>query len=258
MEWTHHFYQRQNDLTGIYTGDIQDRHSQKADLIKQHHPTAKTVLELGAGGGQMACASALAGYDVTAIELTSSLANHAQNLANQHHIKNLKLLNDDFYTVALSKKFDVITYWDGFGIGTDNDQIRLLKRCASWLKPHGLILMDIMTPWYWSQANGQTMTFGEAQRRYDFDAEMCRMLDTWWHTDSPEDKITQSLRCYSPADLRLLLQNTELQVINIAETGGAVDYATGNYSPHVDLNQAMSYVAKIGFKADTTPPHNSV
>jgi cyclopropane fatty-acyl-phospholipid synthase-like methyltransferase len=258
MDWVHQFYQRQNELLGVYTGDIEDHHRQKAELIKQQHPTATNILELGAGGGQVACASALAGYDVTAIELVSSLANHAQTLANQHHINNLTLINDDFYTVTIHDKFDVITYWDGFGVGTDDEQIQLFRRCASWLKSGGLILMDISTPWYWAQASGQMMTFGKTKRRYGFDANDCRLLDTWWHIESPEDKVTQSIRCYSPADLRLLLKEANLELIGIAETGGAIDRSTGNFSANVELHRAMSYVAKIGINSDTTHPHNTV
>ena len=257
MEWIHQFYARQNELSGIYEGDIQDYHRDKAALIKESHPQAKTILELGAGGGQIACASAIAGYDVTAIELTHALANHAHKLARQHHIENLRIINDDFYTTSLDDTFDVISYWDGFGIGTDADQIRLLKRCGAWLKSDGVILLDVYTPWHWAQAHGQTMQYRDVYRQYDFDAIGCRMLDTWWHSDSPEDKVTQSLRCYSPADLRLLLQSTDLHLYGIAKTGGAVDYTTGNYSPNVDLNQAMSYVAKIGFEATTSHSHNT-
>ena len=257
MSWTQHFYQRQNDLTGIYTGGIQAHHIQKVDLVKHQAPTTKTILELGAGGGQVACASALAGYDVTAIELVPSLANHIQHLANQHHMQNIRIINDDFYRVTVGEKFDLITYWDGLGIGSDEEQLQLLRRCSSWLKPGGLILMDVMTPWYWAKASGQSMTFGEAHRSYGFDPETCRLLDTWWHSDSPDNRVTQSLRCYSPADLKLLLKETNLELAEIAEVGGALDFTTGHYSAHTELHQAMSFVAKIGFKPDTTLDRNN-
>ena len=257
MDWTQLFYQRQNDLTGIYAGDIQDHHIQKVNLIKQHAPTEKNILELGVGGGQVACASALAGYNVTAIELTPSLVTHARNLVAQHYLQNITIINDNFYTLTLNKTFDIITYWDGFGIGTDEEQIKLLGRCASWLNPEGLIIMDVMTPWYWAQASGQSMAFGEAQRRYDFDAEACRMLDSWWHSDSPDNKVTQSLRCYSPTDLQILLKETDLQLVDIIETGGMIDYSTGQYTAHANLHKAMSYVAKIGFKTNTIHPRNT-
>jgi len=243
INWVKQFYERQNDLVGVYEGDIQDYHHEKVKLIKQAHPTAKTVLELGAGGGQMAVATSQAGYHVTAIELVSTLADHITQLAQQHQ-QSITVLKADFYTVELDKQFDLITYWDGFGIGSDNDQQSLLKRCAEWLKPDGVMLLDVYTPWYWAQAHGREMRFGDVHRRYEFDPEGCRMLDTWWHSDTPNDRATQSLRCYSPADLQLLIADTGLPVVDIVDTGGAVD-AGGNYEAHVELHRAMSYTARL-------------
>jgi len=154
------------------------------------------------------------------------------------------MLNADFYTVELDMQFDVITYWDGFGIGSDNDLQRLLKRCADWLKRDGVMLLDVYTPWYWAQAHGQEMRFGDVSRRYDFDAEGCRMLDTWWHNNTTDDTVTQSLRCYSPADLQLLLADTGLSFVCIVENGGAVN-VDGQYEKHVELHRAMSYTVKL-------------
>lgn len=245
MDWSQSFYRQQNDLIPVYTGDIKDYHQEKVTLIQTHHPTATSVLELGAGGGQVACATALAGYNTTMIDYVDTFTDHAHQLSRQHNIHNLTILTADFYTVELTKKFDVMTYWDGFGIGTDDQQINLLKRCASWLQSDGVILIDIYTPWYWAKANGQTRQFGDVMRRYGFDAEGCRMTDTWWHIDSPDQTMTQSLRCYSPADLRLLLRDTGLQLVDIVETGGALDHQSGQYRPHTDLDNAMSYVAKL-------------
>jgi len=70
------------------------------------------------------------------------------------------------------------------------------------------------------------------------------MLDTWWPGDDESQAVTQSLRCYSPADLRLLLQHTGLTLQSL-EPGGAVDYDKHEWHPQVPLEQAMSYVAKL-------------
>jgi SAM-dependent methyltransferase len=156
----------------------------------------------------------------------------------------LTVLQADFYSVELPNRFDVVCYWDGFGIGTDSDQRRLLARIASWLAPGGCALIDINTPWYWAQAAGQEMRFGDVVRRYAFDALGCRMLDRWWPVDDEQGAVTQSLRCYSPADLQLLLQGTGL-AIQAVEPGGAVDYAAKQYRDRVPLEQAMQYVAHL-------------
>ena len=40
----------------------------------------------------------------------------------------------------------------------------------------------------------------------------CTATDTWWRVDRPEERISQVLRCYTPADLRLLLDGTGLRL----------------------------------------------
>jgi hypothetical protein len=68
--------------------------------------------------------------------------------------------------VELSEQFDVVCYWDGFGVGT-----------------------------------GQEMHRDTYVRRYDFGAQNCRMLDRWWPPHKEHEAVTQSLRCYSPAQI---------------------------------------------------------
>jgi len=84
MDWAKQFYEQQNKLIGVYQSDVQEYHHAKVNLIKQSHPTAETVLELGAGGGQMAVATSQTGYTVTAIELVPTLADHIIQLATHH------------------------------------------------------------------------------------------------------------------------------------------------------------------------------
>ncbi len=86
------------------------------------------------------------------------------------------------------------------------------------------------------------MRIGLATRRYDFDGDGCRMLDRWWKTGDESTAVTQSLRCYSPQDLRLLLQGTGLRLESV-EPGGRVDYATGRWHAVAPLEQAMVYTA---------------
>jgi len=44
------------------------------------------------------------------------------------------------YDVDIGGPFDAVCYWDGFGIGDDQDQRRLLRRIAGWLAPDGRAL----------------------------------------------------------------------------------------------------------------------
>ena len=244
MDWAASFYDRQGSWTGLYVGDPDDYYQAQAARIARLAPSARTVLELAAGGGQAAAAAADQGHLVTAIELVDRAARNAERLAETR--PDLTIIQADMYEVDLGgNRFDAVVYWDGFGLGSDADQIVLLKRITSWLQADGRLLLDAYTPWYWAAAAGQESVYGRAHSRYDFDARGCRMLDRWWHEDSGEDEaVEQSLRCYSPADLALLAGAAGLEVLAV-EPGGAVDYDAGTYEPEAPLRSAMSYAAAL-------------
>lgn len=243
MTWAEAFYRSQFRWLDVYTGEPGDTHREKVALIERlAGPGALRVLDVGAGGGQHAAAAADQGHRVVAVELVPELAAHATGLASER--PGMRVINADFSSVDLKMQFDVVVYWDGFGVGEDADQHRLLGRIASWLAPHGCALIDINTPWYWSAATGVEMRWDRAARRYGFDPDGCRMLDTWWPENDESRAVTQSLRCYSPADLRLLLAGTGLALDGL-EPGGAVHYQDFRWEPRVDLGRAMQYTARL-------------
>jgi SAM-dependent methyltransferase len=245
MEWVEAFYTRQNEWSGCYSEAVGERDRERVAAIARLAGSGhKHILELGAGGGQSAAAAADAGHAVTAVELLASSAQHARKLADQARTGTLNMVEGNFYEVKLESAFDVVCYWDGFGIGSDADQRRLLQRIAQWLAPGGCALIDVNTPWYWASAAGVGMRIGQAARRYQFDAVECRVLDRWWPLNNEQQAVTQSIRCYSPADLRLLLEGTGLALADI-EPGGAMDYERSQYTPRVPLAKAMQYLAKL-------------
>ena len=245
MDWVEEFYARQDEWAGVYSGEVTDRERERiAQLEHLAGGGVKHILELGAGGGQAAAAAAEAGYQVTAIELVPTAAAHAQKLAQRNYSGSLTVLQGSFYNVDLPEQFDVVCYWDGFGVGTDQDQRHLLQRIADWLAPAGCALLDINTPWYWAHTAGREMRTETFAWRYGFDARNCRMLDCWWPPQRAREAVTQSLRCYSPADLTLLLEGTGLRLQDVVP-GGAVDYVAGTYREQAPLEQAMQYTAKL-------------
>lgn len=240
------FYRYQHQWSKIYFRDISPSDKERVQWI--HRITGMSgvrTLELGAGGGQFSVAASQKGYLVTAIEKEPEFVEHLQELSLQSRCENLTIVQADFYTVALEGVFDLICYWDGFGIGSDNNQRCILQKISNWLSPVGSAFLEIFTPWYWAnEAAGVRFDIGEATRQYGFDAEMCTMTDTWWLKENPATKITQRLRCYSPADLALLLEGSGLTIMEIFP-GGKVDYSTGSYTSDVPLHQAMSYIARL-------------
>jgi len=248
MDWINEFYFNQQKWSTSYTSEITNKDKQKVKLLSEYiGKPPKKILELGAGGGQFAVAAANSGYDVTAIELIDIGIKHMKKLAKKRDKTkgHIHIIKGNFYEVDLAEDFDVICYWDGFGIGTDNDQIKLLKRIDNWLNSEGSVFIDIYTPWYWTNVAGKEMTFGQYKRKYDFDAERCRMLDTWWPKDRDNKKVTQKLRCYSPADIKLLLKDINLKINLIRPNGAVIDYETLEYKENVKLSEAMSYMVKF-------------
>ena len=149
----------------------------------------------------------------------------------------------------------MVCYFDGFGIGSDEDQRRLLQRIAGWLTENGCALIDVLTPWYWSSQRGATYELGDVVTqdgaatgepgsggvvgRFDFDAEGCRMVGRMHRKDVPEEVVFQTLRRYSPADLRLLLEGTGFVLSDIEP------FDNERYERVVPLPDAMLYLARL-------------
>lgn len=247
VNWIEDFYTKQEEWSGAYTFEVNDYNRKKASKIQSlAGPPPKSVLELGAGGGQTASATAELGYNVTAIELLERPALFAESLSTKTKGGSMRVIQGDFYSVQLDESFDIVCYWDGFGTGEDIDQVRLLRRIETWLKTDGVVLLDIYSPWYWSKAAGIEMNFDTVKRRYEFIAKDNRMIDRWWSLGKEQESVAQSLRCYSPADLKLLLRDTGLILVeDEIVPGGAVDYEAGTYVESTSLDKCMQYAVKL-------------
>jgi len=119
--WVGDFYTKQDEWAGVSRDPVSGMNRRNADLV--HRLTGGkigAVLELGAGGGQNAAALADLGYSVTAVELVATVAENALVLAAQPRKGQLRVIVGDFYGVELAERFDVVCYWDGFGVGSDS------------------------------------------------------------------------------------------------------------------------------------------
>lgn len=247
MDWLNDFYSKQYKWSTEHNVlDPNDLRYDLLDKVSAHHPKPNsTILDLGSGLGQFAIAVAKEGFHVTALELTNEGVAFTKEMAKKYNVEHfITVIQGDFYEVELDQAFDFVCYWDGFGIGTDEDQEKLLNRISTWLKPNGTGLIDLYTPWYWAKVAGKQMRIGGIERQYGFEAEECRMTDTWWLYGRPDEKVTQFLRCYSPADLRLLLRHTDLNLKSVSP-GGAMDFEKWEYQEQAPLHHAMTFLATI-------------
>ncbi|HSM26421.1 MAG TPA: methyltransferase domain-containing protein, partial [Anaerolineaceae bacterium] len=145
------FYLLQNEWSNIYFREVDESDYKKVGWVERiiPHPFRK-IMELGAGGGQFSIALARQNYSVTTLEKESEFVNHIKAAIKEKSLKTLKVIQADFHKVYIKEKFDLICYWDGFGLSEDNSQQSLLKRIATWLKPESSVLLEVYSPWYWS------------------------------------------------------------------------------------------------------------
>lgn len=245
MDWVKKFYTTQNDWFAVYLGDLDPSHQLRSSLVEQMTNNApKQILELGAGGGQTAVVLAQEGHQVTTIELLEESTHHAHQLAKHYGVA-IEILQGDFYTIPLEKTFDLVCYFDSFGIGTDEEQQQLLRRVANWLKPNGTAIIEVGSTWYWGGiGKNKSLDLGDCIRNYSFDALRSIMIDKWWRKDDPDNAIYQYLRCYTPADIRLLLKGIDLE-LDMVEAGGKIDYRTTQFIVKTSLAEAMTYYIKL-------------
>ncbi|MGW4247136.1 class I SAM-dependent methyltransferase [Nocardia sp. NPDC004722] len=224
MEWVREFYSRSGSWWGEAEARLTDRDHRRVDLLRAHGIPTGRILELGSGYGTTAVATAGAGYSVTAVEI-SDRADFTHGLAQSVAESSLTVHKADFYEVHLDGQFDVVCYWNGFGVGSDANQRRLLRRIGSeWLRPGGTALIDVFNPFVWAGWDGDeehrtsNPAAGydhELRERIQFDPVTCTAIDTWWETSDSDHPISQVLRCYTPADLALLLDGTGLSLTAI-------------------------------------------
>lgn len=213
------------------------------EIIEQVGKPFETVLELGAGNGLLARGLSTFGKNITTIELVPEMV----EFAKKFETPNVTSLCGSFYDIELTDKFDVLLYIDGFGVGTDQEQLTLLKRIYQWLNEDGVGLIDIYQPEYWKKTNGQKMKpLGNStvEREYGYDVMNNQMTDTWWETTNSNEKYTQTLKCYTPDEIYKLCQEANLEIIAYYP-GGTMDYENWQFNEVASLSDCLSYRIKV-------------
>lgn len=233
QDWVKDFYTQ----AGIWWGSdpqASGTHAERVRLVeKLCGPGPKRILDLGCGPGRTAAALADEGHAVVGVELNPTGANYARELLKTPRKGALTFLEADFYTVDVAGSFDVVTCWQIFGFGSDADQRRLLRRIAQeWLAADGSVLLDVYNPagpardhgkeWHLAPLKGVPGSVEMIERCY-YDPVQGRWIDEWQPTACPENALAQTLRCYTPADLLLLLEGTGLRLDRVEIAAEVLD-----------------------------------
>ena len=122
MDWVEGFYSTTGRWWGAAESGITQRDHDRVALVRAFCGTeAVTMLELGCG------------------------------YANTGGPGSPRFAHADFYSFEAAERFDVVCYWNGFGIGTDADQRRLLWLIREqWLAAGGRAVIDVANPLVWA------------------------------------------------------------------------------------------------------------
>lgn len=233
QEWVKDFYTQAGIWWGEDAQPVGEHQKRLETITRLRGEGTWRILDLGAGPGRTAAALADAGHDVIAVEINPTDIQYAHSLLNFPHKGSLEFVEADFYTVALKGCFDVVTCWQVFGLGSDSDQRRLLRRIAGeWLAPDGIVIMDVYNPagpareagheWHLNPIKGVPGSV-EMTERCHYDPVHGYWIDEWEPVEHPEHSLAQSVRCYTPADLILLLEGTGLKLQHVEMSGEVVD-----------------------------------
>ncbi|MEZ4649868.1 MAG: class I SAM-dependent methyltransferase [Candidatus Eisenbacteria bacterium] len=254
MDWVKPHYTRQSELVG--SAEIRPSHERIARLLHDFisgNGGARRLLELGAGACGLAAALTRHGYEVVAVEFNPRDIELAHELVRSHGIRGLEVVEGDFYEVELEGRFDVIYYWDGFGVGEDSDQRRLLRRIGTeWLAEDGYALIDVFSPWNWLARTGSSYEFQANDgstwtRRIEFDAVNSRFVDFLRPLDGRPVELSQTIRTYSVPEFRMLVEGTGTRAEAIFDPFGEDAIAVGHYDAETSGRVAASngFVAKL-------------
>jgi SAM-dependent methyltransferase len=254
-DWIKDFY----DQTGIWWGAESevpaDDRARAQSIERLCGPGLKRVLELGCGAGHSAAATANLGHMVTGVDISPRRIQQAKENFPRPHNGVLAFIEGDFYALKLAGQYDVITYWDGFGVLNDADHRILFRRIAAeWLAPGGSFLVDVANTAWAVRNAGKEMVLAplagvpgsvEMLRRWHFDGLHSRWIDEWVPTRNPENALAQTLRCYTPTDFILLANGTGLVVKHLEIDGQPLDFASDQITTAGPLSDAYSFLAQM-------------
>lgn len=256
VEWVEEFYSVTDSWWGDAESVIDDTDRARSRFVGVVAPNSSDVLELRCGYGATAVAIGQTGRSVIAVDISDRIE-RAHQFAEQ--AESVRFVRGDFYTFDAGRRFDVVCYWDGFGIGCDRDQLSLLKRVADeWLRPDGVAVVEVFHPAGWITDDGldeirEPSPDGRYAKRLGhrrhFDHESSTAVDSWWEIGSTT-VVSQSLRCYRPDEFACLARDAGLSVVAL------VDPAAWTELAEVSARDSWSYVAVLQRVVDSrATPH---
>lgn len=223
LDWIKAFYESAIEWWGESWYDGENL-KERLELVQHYgNHDDKRILELGAGTGETAVYLCDRGYSVLAVDVCKKNVELMNEMRKTR--PSLRVVDGDFLTVNIEEAFPTVCMFETFGLGSDKDQRELLKRIQRhWLTDNGVLILDVYHPFGPIKAAGTKQELDKLDNvpgsvdmtEYSYyDGIKNRWIDVWEPRNDPGKSRTQSIRCYSPADLMLLMEGTGLVIHKI-------------------------------------------
>ncbi|MCL2254122.1 MAG: class I SAM-dependent methyltransferase [Lachnospiraceae bacterium] len=178
----------------------------------------RNLLDLGCGAGIFAEEFYHIGYNVTGMDFSERSITYARNSARE---KNLPITfhHRDYLTMDFERQFDIITliYYD-FGVLSTKNRALLLEKIYTALKPNGILIFDIYTPYQYSERH-EYKSWEYAESGF-FSGKPHLCLNSFYRYDE------QNTFC----DQHIIITNHDVRYINIWEHTFTKDELSQNLS----------------------------
>ncbi len=191
------------------------------------------VLDVGCGGGRHAILLQERGYDVTGVDLSPRLLRLARRAWDDRNgsRRGPVWMPGDMRWLPATGPFDAAILMDhAFGIfDEDADHLRTLTSVIDQLRTDGRVVCELFNPYYWAHHNvtrhhppGAIGEEVDLVRTYRFDALRGRVEDrvVAFGAGGRLELPTQSLRCWTPAELVSLFKAAGFRHVAVHGTEG--------------------------------------
>lgn len=191
-------------------------------------PLPARVLDLCCGNGRISLQLARLGYDVTGLDLSTTLLQSARYKAQQSNL-NIKWIQRDMRDIKLSNAFDaIINISTSFGyFAKEEDDIRTLYSAAKALQTKGKLILDLENIHFLSnmaRRYGTAPTYQPVKRFkgwieettiFDPISHVIQMNLRFWYKEKLNKEIRGRYRVYSLPEIRSLLELSGFHIQSI-------------------------------------------
>lgn len=210
---------------------VEDTENQVNFIINTLELTGKErILDLACGFGRHSLSFAHKGFSVVGVDITKDFIDDAIKEAESASL-DIDFIHADIRNLQYDNEFDVVLNLADGAIGyleNDNENLRIFDVIAQAIKPGGKHFMDICNSehaeYFFPKRHWEIGSKAVSLPEFDWDKENRRMLFSEWEipfgktVQKPALSEATSTRLYSKAELAVILQQRQMEIIDTFST----------------------------------------